>query len=177
MRAFAPSPFHWHFQQASDALESDLYLPGLSGLLNGIEASLRTLCSRVIERPLDGDLGRVMSNPLLKEAKEIGLKIEKLAFPREENFLEKVNRRKDPVQLVALRNDICHGNFNAYNRNLPGIGELFTPECLGPVAAELLDVSYNWALEVSGYMEKQGWKKTAGAELQAPDNPLRKWLT
>lgn len=40
--ACAPSPFHWHFQQAYEALITDLYLPGVSGLLNGIEASLRT---------------------------------------------------------------------------------------------------------------------------------------
>lgn len=176
LRAFAPSPFHWHFQQASDALASGLFLPGMSGLLNGIEASLRTFCCRVKDDSLAGDLGRVMSNPLLKEAKEVGLKIENLAFLGEEGFLEQINHPKDPVRLVDLRNNICHGNFQAYARNLPEIGKFFTPECLGPVSAELLSVSYKWALEVSRFMEEQGWR-TAEAGLQMPKNPLSQWLS
>ncbi|OSP53815.1 hypothetical protein [Pseudoruegeria sp. SK021] len=176
LRALAPSPFHWHFQQASNALADGLFLPGMSGLLNGIEASLRTVCCRVKDHSLAGDLGRVMSNPLLKEAQEVGLKIENLAFPGEGGFLEKINRPKDPVRLVALRNDVCHGNFQAYVRNLPEIGEFFTPECLGPVSAELLGVSYKWALEVSRFMEQQGWG-VAKAGLQTPKNPLSQWLS
>ncbi|WP_372993628.1 hypothetical protein [Sulfitobacter sp.] len=175
-RAFAPSPFHWHFQQASDALQDDLFLPGLSGLLNGIEASLRTICCHVRGRPLSGDLGRVMSNSLLNEAKEIGLKVESLAFSDEDGFLEKIGRPKEPVRLVTLRNDICHGNFQAFSPNLPGIGEFFTPECLGPISAQLLDVSYRWALEVSKFMDEQGWR-TAERGLQQPKNPLSQWLS
>lgn len=175
LKALIPSPFHWHFQQASDALENGLFLPGLSGLLNGIEASLRTICCQVKERTLDGDLGRVMSNSLLKEAKEVGLKIESLAFPGEKSFLRKINNPKDPVQLVALRNDICHGNFQAYVRNMPDVGEFFTPECLGPVSAEMLDVSYEWALELSRYMDQKGWRKTE-SRLYKPQNPLSQWL-
>jgi hypothetical protein len=175
-RALAPSPFHWHFQQASDALAVGLFLPGMSGLLNGIEASLRTVCCRVKGHSLAGNLGRVMSNPLLKEAREVGLKIENLAFSGEVGFLEQINRPKEPVRLVKLRNDICHGNFQAYVRNLPEFGEFFTPECLGPVSAELLDVSYQWAVEVSRFMEEQGWR-TAEADLKIPKNPLSQWLS
>ena len=56
LRAFAPSPFHWHFQQAYEALQRKLFLPDLSGLLNGIEASIRTTSCELRGVPLDGDL-------------------------------------------------------------------------------------------------------------------------
>lgn len=171
----APTPFHWHFQQASDALQAGFFLPGLSGLLNGIEASLRTVCCQMKKIPLDGDLGRVMSNPLLKEASEHGLKVETLAFPNETDFLNQITRPRDHVALVSLRNDICHGNFQAYGKNLPGIGDFFTPECLGPISATLLDVSYDWALELARFMEEQGWKNTKET-LDRPNNPLADWL-
>lgn len=176
MRALAPSPFHWQFQQAYDALQNDLYLPGLSGLLNGIEASLRTICCHIKDIPLDGDLGRVMSNGLLKEARDHGMNIEKLAFPGEEDFMDCLDNPKAPVQLVRLRNDICHGNFQSYGRELLGIGDFFTPECLGPVSATLLDVCFEWALEVAGFMESRGWRSTE-EKLEKPVNPLKKWKT
>lgn len=76
LQAFAPSPFHWHFQQAYDALAADLYLPGISGLLNGIEASLRTTVSEIEGRGTDGDLGTLMSNnSLLRSAETHGMDI------------------------------------------------------------------------------------------------------
>ncbi len=176
LRAFTPSPFHWHFQQAYEALQQNLFLPGLSGLLNAIEASLRATICELENTTLDGDLGRVMSNSLLRNAKKHGMKIEVLAFPDETNFQEMV-ASKEPVQLVRLRNDICHGNFHAYSNNLAEVGEFFTPECLRPISANLLDISFKWAKELSIFRQETGLLPKSEDELTYPKNPLSNSLT
>lgn len=176
LNACAPSPFHWHFQQAYNALTSNLFLPGLSGLLNGIEASLCTTMCRLEGRDLDGDLGYVMSNQLLRAAAAHGMNIELLALPDETDFRAKLPTKKDGVQLVKLRNNICHGNFGQFTKEVEG-RSLFTPECLGKVSAQLLQVSFNWTKYLRDFYHQQGWVRTGSEGLITPENPLDHWLT
>jgi len=173
--ACAPSPFHWHFQQAYDALICDLYLPGLSGLLNGIEASLRTTITALKGLSLGGDLGTVMHNRLLQSAEEYGMNIQLLAFPSESDFREKLSTRNG-VKLVQLRNDICHGNFQRFVRDVEGV-DFFSPECLGGVSAQLLQMSFDWTRHLCDFYHETGWRSSGSVELIVPDNPLKRWLT
>jgi hypothetical protein len=174
--ALAPSAYHWHFQQASDALRQGLYLPGLSGLLNGIEASIRTICCLINAVDLSGDLGRPLCNLLLMEAQAHGLDVEKLALPEENDFIQNIRNSKTPVGIVRLRNNVCHGNFNGYHQFVEEAGVfIFTPECLRQISATLLDVSYEWALEVSRFTSERGWRPETNGLLK-PKNPLAEWL-
>ena len=174
IRAFAPSPFHWHFQQAYEALQRDLFLPGLSGLLNGIEASIRTTSCELRGDPPDGDLGPVMSNRLLREARALGMNVNVLAFPEEADFVDRLasNRREDAVRLVRVRNDVCHGNFQAYRGVHPKIGTFFTPECLGPISAALLEISFEWARKLSSFLHQNELRRDNADDLSPPQNPL-----
>lgn len=172
--ACAPSPFHWHFHQAYEALRKELFLPGVSGLLNGIEASLRTTLTELGGRPLDGDLGSVMNNSLLRAAEIHGMAIDHFAFPGEDDFRTKLPT-KDGVRLVRLRNDICHGNFQSFVGKVAG-SDYFVPESLAQTAALLLQVSFNWTRSVADFRHSKGLR-TAGSEaLIIPENPLAKWL-
>lgn len=173
--ACAPSPFHWHFQQAYQALAANLYLPGISGLLNGIEASLRTTIVELEGRSLRGDLGPVMHNSLLRSAEQHGMDINLLAFPSEADFRENLPT-KNRVRLVQLRNDICHGNFQRFIRDVEGIS-FFTPECLGEVSAQLLQMSFDWTRFLCDFYHNKGWRPSGSEELIVPDNPLKRWLT
>lgn len=159
VRTLAPSPFHWHFHQSQAAIKSGLYLPGLSGLLNALEASLRTTLTVAQGRSLEGDLGETMSASLLKNALDAGMPIAQLAFPDEADFLDRVKlsrkaARTKPVKLVRLRHDICHGNTFDFHQNPPGVGEFFTPECLRPVSEQLLTISKNWAGELQKFLRQ-----------------------
>lgn len=176
VHTLAPSYFHWHFQQAYDALTNEYYLPGVSGLLNGIEASLRTTLSEIQGKSLDGDLGSVMSNGLLKQARAHGLDISPLIFPNEKDFYTRLETNNTPVELVRLRNNVCHGNFNEFTQDLPGIGKFFTPECLRPTAAVLLGISYAWAAVLSQYRQAKGLASKQSVETVIPPNPLAEWL-
>ena len=178
LRAFAPSPFHWHFHQAYEALQKDLFLPGVSGLLNGIEASIRTSLCELEGRPLDGDQGTVMSNRLLREARDAGIDTSVLAFPDEDDFAEKVssNNRADAVRLVRVRNNICHGNFQGYVQSHPEMGTFFTPECLAPISARLLEISFAWARELARFKHDAAMGSPVVDDLTPPSNPLAQWL-
>lgn len=174
VRACAPSPFHWHFQQALDALMSECYLPGVLGLLSGIEASIRTTIAEIERRPLGGDLGVVMSNRLIREADARGMAVDALAYPNEADFRAKLPFR-DGVRVVELRNDVCHGNFQKFVQQKEGL-QIFTPECLGPIAAQTLDVSYRWISALTGFRDRHGLKRIDSSDLDVPANPLARWL-
>eukprot|EP00919_Chromeraceae_sp_WS-2016_P001629 GHVR01003907.1.p1 GENE.GHVR01003907.1~~GHVR01003907.1.p1 ORF type:complete len:129 (-),score=3.61 GHVR01003907.1:80-466(-) len=89
---------HWFFVQGHDAYVQGLYVPAISSLLNGIEATLRITLHQ-IDSKAAGDLSelspyRVLSNKLISQANELGLQIEYLAFNDENDFLEKLNSKK-----------------------------------------------------------------------------------
>src|SRR4051794_23557146 len=100
LEALSAAEFHWFFVQGMEALRARLYLPGVSALLNGIEASLRVTMRQVTPDPAatDGEfvLSRytVLSNMLIATARDAGLPVEALASPNETNFFDKLETPK-----------------------------------------------------------------------------------
>ena len=151
--------FHWFFVQGVDAIANGYFVPGVSSMLNGIEASLRVTIAQVSaegEGTLD-ELSpyRVLSNNLLLNARDLGMPVEALAFPGEDDFLTKLASEKPnriDVEVVRHRNNICHGNVLEFiNRELGPENSFFTPESLKPLAFNLYDVSYRCAEELGKY--------------------------
>lgn len=163
--AFCAAEFHWFFVQGLDAIRNDHLVPGVSSLLNGIEASLRVTLVQVsgpaAGKPLD-ELSpyQVLSNNLIVSAQDIGIPVQALAFPGETDFLEKLTTSKPnrmDVEIVRQRNNICHGNiFEFINRELGSENSFFTPECLRPLASTLVDVSHRWADELGKFRRSNG---------------------
>jgi len=81
--------FHWFFTQGQEALMRELYIPGVSALLNGIESSVRVTMTQIAE-DYEGRLVlskyQVLSNTLLRKARDAGLPVQNLAFPGEHDF-------------------------------------------------------------------------------------------
>jgi hypothetical protein len=161
--ALSAAEFHWFFVQGLAAIRTDLYVPGVSALLNGVEASVRvTLHQITAERLSEAELSpyRVLSNTLLKSAAENGMPVEALAFPGETDFLEKLSRSKDArtlVEIVRLRNDICHGNILKFIEKTDDREQsFFTPYSLRNVSALLLAVCFTWAKALGTFRRERG---------------------
>jgi len=148
--------FHWFFIQGIDAILNRLYIPGVSSLLNGIEASLRITLAQVES----GDFANispycVLSNKLIRDARVIGMPISVLAFPTEANFDQNLESKKPDlvnVEIVRYRNDICHGNILEFIDH--GFGEqnlIFTPDCISSLAFLLIDISGIWAEQLGQF--------------------------
>lgn len=166
--ALCAAEFHWFFVQGVDAVLKGYYVPGVSSLLNGVEASLRVTIAQVsngrYDEPLD-ELSpyRVLSNNLIVSALNFGVPVEALAFPGEVDFFEKLKTAKPKrvdVEIVRQRNNICHGNILEFvNRELGKECSFFTPECLRPLAFSLLEVCHRWAGELGGYRKSKGLRQ------------------
>ena len=149
--------FHWFFVQAVNAIEHELYLPAVSSLFNGVEATLRVTLQQIYDS--SGSCApspyRVLSNTLIRDAYAQGMPVEKLAFPGEIDFFEKLRSEKSGrvnVEIVRLRNDICHGNvFEFINRELGESNYFFTPECLRDLAKSLLETSRQWTYALGNF--------------------------
>ena len=159
--------FHWFFVQGLDAIRNEYYVPGVSSLLNGIEASLRVTIAQVSISPKGASLDelspfRVLSNNLIMNAQEVGMPVEALAFPGEVDFQEKLRTAKPnrvDVEIVRHRNNICHGDiFEFINRDLGPENSFFTPESLHPLAFALLEVSHVWAEELGKFRRSKGFQ-------------------
>lgn len=141
---------HWFFIQAIKALEHDLYIPACSAILNGVEASLRRTVHQIEKGDDEIVLSpyQVLSNPLVSKARGLGLPTEALAFPNEIDFESKLSSTKPnrvDIEIVRVRNNICHGNVLEYISEVPNGGYSFlTPECLRDLAWNLVDVSSIW---------------------------------
>lgn len=155
--------FHWFFIQGLDAIKSGFYVPGISSLLNGFEASLRVTISQVSAEgaaPPELSSCKVLSNRLIKQALELGIPVYFLALPSESDFMEKLDSVKPnilDVELVRLRNNICHGNILEFiNTDLDPENSFFTPECMRELAENLLEVAYVWAQELGKFRRSDG---------------------
>ena len=142
---------HWFFVQAIDALEHELYIPACSSILNGIEASLRVTIHQLEKSEDIFNLSpyQVLSNPLISKARDLGLPVHTLVLSHEIDFESKLNSTKPnrmDVEVVRIRNNICHGNIAEYIDGEPNKEFLIlTPECLREVAFELVNTSRLWA--------------------------------
>jgi len=146
--------FHWHFAQGIRAVEQELYIPGSLALLAGIETSIRLTLyqSKQNTFPFEQDLGTVLSNSLIRQARDNGLPIALLAFPGEADFADRLDTNKPGVRIVELRNDLAHGNVQRFvNRELGDSDAFFTPECLRELSLELLAISVAWSEALAMY--------------------------
>ena len=150
--------FHWFFVQSFDALLNNLYLPAVLSFLNGIEASLRITIAQINEKESGSfclNPNIVLSNRLIFTAQQKGLPIIYLAFPNENNFEVKpnsTNPNKINVEIVRLRNNICHGNILEFiNSDLGSDNMLFTPDLLRNLAFDILNISGVWAEHLGEY--------------------------
>ncbi len=155
--------FHWFFVQGLDAIRNEFIVPGVSSLLNGIEASLRVTIEHVQSQekaPPEPSPYKVLSNNLLVKAQEMGMPIELLAFPGEDNYDEKLQSKKPnriDVEVVRLRNNICHGNISEFiNTELGPENSFFTPMSLSDTTDKLLEVSFGWAKGLGEFRREQG---------------------
>ena len=148
---------HWHFYQGVQAAQTGLYIPAVSSLLNGIEATLRVTLSQQKNGPglIEPSPYKCLSNNLLLDARAIGMQVELLAFPNELDFEAKLISQKPArkmVEIVRVRNNLCHGNvFEFINTDLGEGNAFFTPECLEPLCVALIDLSYRWCDSVSEF--------------------------
>lgn len=161
--ALSAAEFHWFFIQGLTALRAELYLPGVSALLNGIEASLRVTIHQLTADPTgatEPSPYRVLSNALLSGARDVGLPVEALAFPGEDDFSEKlVTSKKDrrDVEVVRLRNNVCHGNIFEFITPKDGdVDAYFVPDSLKGISAVLLGVSFEWAKALGDFRRANG---------------------
>lgn len=172
--------FHWFFTEGQDALMQELYIPGVSSLLNGIEASVRVTMAQLVE-DYDGKLVlsnyQLLSNTLLRQARDAGLPIQKLAFPGEDDFNDVLERKDKSVAVVQLRHDVCHGNILEFIQRMEFENiEYFTPECLQEIAAVLLGVSYEWAKSLAEFRDTHGRRPKGEPIPEIPENPLQQFL-
>jgi hypothetical protein len=171
--------FHWFFTQGQDALLQELYLPGVSALLNGFEASLRVTLAQLepdYEGVLELSPTQVLNNKLLRKAHRAGIPIQYLAFPGEEDFTAKLETRKN-VRIVQLRHDVCHGNILAFIQTTEYERiQILTPECLRPIAAVLLGMAYQGGRSLAKFRDANGRRPNGYSLPDIPDNPLVDWL-
>ena len=111
-----------------------------------------------IEKPApveELDSTRILSNRLLVAARVAGLPVNKLAFPEETDFIQKLESVKPNirnVEIVRVRHNLCHGNILEYiNKDLGGDNYFFTPECCLKLAMQLLIVSRAWVEELGKF--------------------------
>lgn len=150
--------FHWFFVQGFDALLNNLYLPAVLSFLNGIEASLRITIAQINEKESGSfclNPNIVLSNKLILTAQQKGLPIIYIAFPNENNFEVNLNSprsNKINVEIVRLRNNICHGNILEFvNTDLGSDNKFFTPDLLRNLALDILNISGVWAEHLGEY--------------------------
>ncbi|MEY4241273.1 MAG: hypothetical protein RJA14_969 [Pseudomonadota bacterium] len=171
--------FHWFFTQGQQALQAELYIPGVSSLLNGIEASLRVTMAQ-LKPDYDGQLSlspyNLLSNTMLRKARDAGLPVEFLKFSDDEDFLSQIDT-KDNVAIVQLRHDVCHGDILKFIQRMDFEQiDILTPECLRQTAARLLQVSYNWASGLALFRADHGRRPEGFPIPELPQNPLAEWL-
>ena len=159
-RSLRAPEFHWFFIQGAQAIQAGLYVSGLSCLLNGVEASIRVTMAQLEQPQWQHDKltpYRVLSNKLIRQARDAGMPVEHLALPKEKDFDIKLVSEKPnqvDVEIVRLRNNICHGNVLEYvNRDMGEASLFFTPECLRQESAWLLAVCRCWASALGTFRE------------------------
>lgn len=156
---------HWFFVQGHDAYVHELYIPALSSLLNGIEASLRVTL-HLLDKEAGQDIRdlspyRVLSNNLILQAHEAGMPVKYLAFNDEADFFTHLKSSKPnrvDVGIVRLRNNICHGNVMDFiNTELGPENSFFSPELVKTVTEKVLAISADWCEALGHFRRKHGF--------------------
>jgi hypothetical protein len=178
LEALNAAEIQWFFVQGLEAIRTELYLPGVSALLNGIEASLRVTLQQVASEKRERfELSpyRVLSNVLLNSAHKVGMPVDALAFPGEGDFFARLASQKPnriDVELVRLRNNICHGNILEFIQVVEGTRDtFFTPECLRETAKTLLVVAFEWVYALGNYRRAKGLPHWCASTPPIPPTP------
>lgn len=163
-RRISGAEMYYFFVEGKEAYRHGLYLASATCLLTGIEASVRALHAYHVRGIHDLNLnsGQTLSNPLLHKARCVGLKIEILAMEGEEEFERKMalgQQSRQPVEIVRLRNNLCHGNVKEFFTHIEDQGTFFTPEALKKVCEQLLNISKPWAEEIGRFNDEVLIKK------------------
>lgn len=143
-------------------------------MLNGIEASLRVTLEQLAHNPNDDfELSpyRILSNKLILSASEAGLPVNALALKGEDDFLDKLASAKPnrvDVELVRLRNNICHGDILEFAQGLDDGSSFFTPECVGHIAMSIANVSFKWAKALGEFRRSVGLCRSGPTPLIPP---------
>ena len=148
--------YHWHFVQGMEAIRRALFIPGVSSLLNGLEASLRFTLKQLTGPDAfeqEPSPYRVLSNRLLRDAAAQGMPVGNLAFPSEKDFFGTIVADKGPsAEIVRVRNQICHGNIYEFIEEVAEAEcRIFTPDALRPLALNLLGMSARWAYALGNF--------------------------
>jgi hypothetical protein len=171
---------HWFFVQGHDAYVQALYLPALSALLNGIEATLRITLHQLANVNPGGleDLSpyKVLSNNLILQAHDMGMEVKYLAFNDERDFFERLRSTKPnkrDVEVVRLRNNICHGNIVEFiNTDLGPKNSYFSPELLKGVTERVLAISADWCESIGKFRQGRGLLSYRAADAQQVEDDL-----
>ena len=151
----------WFFKQATEALHHELWIPACTSFLNGIETSLMVTLKSLMLKPTVNDQHAapelvdlegisVMSNALLRKAKQEGVPVELLSFPAEQDMLVKVAAGRTPeAEIVRLRNNLCHGNILEFIMSVD-IGTS------GPIRILRLNAVVNWRMNFRPFRELGG---------------------
>lgn len=163
-RHIGGAEMHYFFVEGKEAYRHGLYIASATCLLIGIEASVRALHAYHVRGINDLNLNpdQTLSNPLLHKARCVGLKIEILAMEGEEEFERKMalgQQRREQVEIVRLRNNLCHGNVKEFFTHIDDQGTFFTPEALKKVCEQLLNISKPWAEEIGRFNDEVLAKK------------------
>lgn len=133
-----------------------LAIAGVTCLLCGIEGSLRFSVQEKLdkfEHPETADLdeGNNLNNILLRKSLGLGFDIESLSFPTERGRMKEiVSTNKPPSGIVLWRNEFAHGR--AYRSAEEIGGTVFSDSIMmAPAFRELLDLSYNFSMELAKF--------------------------
>ena len=94
---------------------------------------------------------QVLSNTLISKATDLGIPTQALAFPSEVDFSQRLISKKPnriDVEVVRVRNNICHGNLAEYVDRYPDGFGILSPKSLKDLALSLVDVSRKWSLSL-----------------------------
>ncbi len=174
--SLAAAELNWFFVQGYDAYNQQLYLPALSCLLNGVEATLRVTLhqddGRGAGNAKDVSPYKVLSNRLILEGGRQGLPVTALAFEEKWDFEAKLATQKPDrrdVEVVRLRNNVCHGNIMEFvDFSLRSENSFFAPDALKPKVEQLLSISARWCVALCEYRLGKGLRNHGRS---SPDQP------
>ncbi|MGM0521005.1 MAG: hypothetical protein ACQEQ6_02880 [Pseudomonadota bacterium] len=163
-RRIGGAEMYYFFAEGAEAYRHGLYLASATCLLTGIEASVRALhayhCRGIND--LELKTRETLSNVLLHKARRAGVNIDILAMEGKDDFERKLATQKPnsiPVEVVRLRNNLCHGNVKEFFTYIEDQGTFFTPEALKKVCERLLNISQPWAEEIGRFNDEVLAKK------------------
>lgn len=141
---------HWIFVEAEESFSRSRYISSSICFIAGIESSIRSTMSRLQNNGFSDDLGSTLSNSLLRNARDRGLPVHCLIMPSDSDFERKLATRAEHVEIVRVRHNLAHGNFQEYvQRDIC----FFTPECMRDMCSDLRHAAREWVEALGSFRE------------------------